>query len=113
MSRDIGGDKADGRYHDGAQPGAHATADLAHCRREGFVCLVESGNVTKLFENEVAGKVMCEVTAMSMREKRIDTSYDTRNACANDAHATIAPITVNRTSLPSKSKTWSDCVRSV
>lgn len=86
----------DGRDSDDDQPDDSETADRAHCRLEGFVDLVESGNVTEISNRKVTGEVMCEEAAAVMRAKRFETTDGTRVTCARNAHATIAPMTIKR-----------------
>lgn len=104
MSCDTGGDEVEGCDRDDSQKDDDATVHMAHCRREGFVGLVESGSVIKIVERRVAGEVMCEEMAAVVKSKRIDTSVHTRGACAREAHATVAPMTTKRTSEPANSK---------
>lgn len=60
--------------------------------------------MTKFVENEVAGEVVREVTAMAMRDERIDISDGIRGVCTRDANAITALNIIKRTSLPAKSK---------
>lgn len=93
MSHDIGGDELDRRDHGDAQLDADVTADMAHCRREVFIGLAESGGATEIVEREVAGETMCEEKAAVMKARHSGNSDGTRGACARDAYATTAPMT--------------------
>lgn len=89
------------RYHN--RYGTAATK-MAHCRREGFVGLVESDGATKIAESGVARDVVREVTAVAMRDVWVDISDGTRGAFPRDAHANTAPVTMKRSTYPPLSK---------
>lgn len=71
------GDESDDRVHDGAQPDDSTTAKIAHCCREGFVGLVDSGDVTKIAESGVAGEVSREVPPAAMTDGCVENSDGT------------------------------------